>query len=98
MTSNMSFPVNVSPKLFSGFVVSMVIGSHRFDYPKYGNLEIMYVWTGMWSTIFGIVAGVIGIKASNQPIFELKKIDNQHRSFIILVNIFITNCNLKSLA
>ena len=55
----------------------------------------MYVWTGMWSTFFGIVTGVIGIKASNQPIFELKRIDNQHRSFIQLVNIFISIISIK---
>ena len=87
----MSSSFNVSPNLFSGFVVSMVIGSHRFDYPKYGNLEIPYVWTGMWSTFFGIVTGVIGMKASNQPIFELKKIDYHHRSFIQLVNFYFNH-------
>ena len=73
----------------------MVVGSYGFDYPKYGNPSIMYVWTGMWSTFFGIVTGVIGIKGSNQPIFELKKIDNQHRSFIQLVNIFISIISIK---
>ena len=58
-----------------------------FNYVTYGNLEIMYVWTGMWSTVFGVVTGVIGIKASNQPIFKLKKIDHLHRSFTQMVSL-----------
>lgn len=71
----------------------MVIGSYGFDYPRYGNIEIMYIWTGMWSTFFGIVTGVIGIKASNYPIFQLNKIDNLHRSFSQLVS--YSNSNRK---
>ena len=64
----------------------MVIGSYGFDYPRYGNIEIMYIWTGMWSTFFGIVTGAIGIYASNYPIFKLNKIDSLHRSFTSLVS------------
>ena len=64
----------------------MVIGSYGFDYPRYANVELMYIWTGMWSTFFGIVTGIIGIKASNSPIFELHKIECLHRSFSQLVS------------
>ena len=64
-----------------------MIGSYRFNYVAYGNLEIMYVLTGMWSTVFGVVTGIIGIKASNQPIFKLKKINHLHRSFTPIVSL-----------
>ena len=74
----------------------MVIGSYGFDYPKYGNIAIMYIWTGMWSTFFGIVTGVIGIKASNYPIFQLNKIDSLHRSFSQLVSHSNSNRKGKS--
>ena len=64
----------------------MVIGSYGFDYHRYGNIEIMYIWTGIWSTFFGIVTGVIGIKATNYSIFKLNKIESLHRSFTQLVS------------
>ena len=72
--------------LFSGFIVSMAIGSYGFDYPRYGNIEIMYIWSGIWSTFFGIVTGAIGIKASSYPIFKLNKIESLHRTFSQLVS------------
>ena len=64
----------------------MAIGSYGFDYPRYGNIEIMYIWSGIWSTFFGIVTGAIGIKASSYPIFKLNKIESLHRTFSQLVS------------
>ena len=69
-----------------GALISIGIGSQMFNYPKYGNITIMYIWTGVWSTVFGIVTGAIGIKATSYPISQLKKIENLYRVFVPLVS------------